>query len=373
MNRPASRDEQTAIWQQLDREHHLHPFSNQAELANKGIRVVTHAEGAYIWDSTGRKLFDGMAGLWSVAIGYGRKELVDAASKQMSELPYYNSFFQCAHPPVIELASTLARLAPAGLKYAFFGNSGSESNDTMIKMVRFFWDVSGKPEKKTIISRKLAFHGSTLAASSLSGLPSMYNRINIPLPLFEHIDPPYWFDDAGGMTPNEFGIAAARKLEHKILDLGPDNVAAFVGEPIQGAGGVIVPPESYWPEIQRICKKYDVLLVADEVICGFGRTGAWFGSNRFGIEPDLMTVAKGISSGYIPISAVLVGPRVSEVLTTMSDDFAHGYTYSGHPVACAVALENIRILEQEGIVENVANNTGPYLQQRSCSGYCRFQ
>ncbi len=364
MNDSMSNADATALWQQVDREHHLHPFTNHAQLAEKGVRVITHADGVFIWDSAGNRLLDGMAGLWSVAIGYGRSELARAADAQLRKLPYYNCFFQSAHPPVIELSQVLARLMPAPLDYAFFANSGSEANDTVVKMVRYYWDVCGKPEKKTIVSRKYAFHGSTLAGSSLSGLQSMYARVNLPLPLFEHVDAPYWYDSSGELSPAEFGFEAAKSLERKILELGTDKVAAFIGEPIQGAGGVIVPPETYWPEIQRICTKYDILLIVDEVICGFGRTGAWFGSERYGIKPDLMTLAKGLSSGYIPIAAVMVGDRVAQVLTTMSDDFAHGYTYGGHPVACAVALENIHIIEQEGLVETVANITGPYLQSR---------
>lgn len=364
MNDPLSTADATARLQQMDRMHHLHPFTNNAALAAKGVRIITGAEGSYIWDSEGNRLLDGMAGLWSVAVGYGRDELAKVAEQQLRKLPYYNCFFQSAHEPVIELSRVLARLTPAPLEYAFFANSGSEANDTIVKMVRYFWDVQGKPEKKTIISRHYAFHGSTLAGSSLSGLPSMYARVNLPLPLFEHVSAPYWYDSDGKLSAEEFGLAAARTLEQKIVELGPEKVAAFIGEPIQGAGGVIVPPDSYWPEVQRICAKYDILLIADEVICGFGRTGAWFGSDRYGIKPDLMTLAKGLSSGYIPISAVMVGGRVAEVLTTMDDDFAHGYTYGGHPVACAVALENIRIIEGEGLVERAANETGPYLQSR---------
>lgn len=364
MSTPLSATESTAIWQQVDREHHIHPFTNHAALAAKGVRIITRADGCYIWDSNGNRLLDGMAGLWSVAVGYGREELAKAAEAQLRKLPYYNCFFQSAHEPVIELSRVLARLTPAPLEYAFFANSGSEANDTIVKMVRYFWDVCGKPDKKTIISRKYAFHGSTLGGSSLSGLTTMYARVNLPLPLFEHIEAPYWYDTDGKLSPAEFGLKAARALEQKILELGPEKVAAFIGEPIQGSGGVIVPPDTYWPEIQRICAKYDILLIADEVICGFGRTGAWFGSDRYGIKPDFMTLAKGLSSGYIPISAVMVGGRVAEVLTTMGDDFAHGYTYGGHPVACAVALENIRIIESEGLVDKVANITGPYLHSR---------
>ena len=354
----------TAYWQALDREHHVHPFTNHAELAAKGVRVVARAEGAYLWDSDGNQLLDGLAGLWSVNIGYGRKELAEAAYRQLLDLPYYNTFFQSTNPPAVELAAKLAELTPGTLNHVFFANSGSEANDSVVKIVRYYWNLYGRPDKKTIIGRRYGYHGVTLAAASLSGLAFMHPQADLPLPGFEHVEAPYWFDQEGGMDPDAFGLHAARSLEDKILELGPDRVAAFIGEPIQGAGGVIVPPASYWPEVQRICAEHDVLLIADEVICGFGRTGAWFGCETLSFTPDLMTVAKGVSSSYVPLSAVLLGDRVAAVLTAADDEFAHGFTYSGHPVACAVALENIRILQDEGIVDTVRQTTGPYLQAR---------
>ena len=354
----------TEYWQALDREHHIHPFTNHAELAAKGARVITRADGVYLWDSDGNRLLDGLAGLWSVNVGYGRKELAEAGYRQLLDLPYYNTFFQTTNPPAAELAAKLAAITPANLNYVFFANSGSEANDSVVKIVRYYWNLCGRPEEKTIIGRRYGYHGVTLAAASLSGLAFMHPQADLPLPGFEHVEAPYWFDHEGDMDPDELGLHAAKALEDKIVELGPDRVAAFIGEPIQGAGGVIVPPATYWPKVQRICTEYDVLLIADEVICGFGRTGPWFGCETFGFTPNLMTIAKGVTSGYMPLSAVLLGDRVADVLTTANDEFIHGFTYSGHPVACAVALENIRILQDEAIVDTVQQTTGPYLQAR---------
>ncbi|WP_020593812.1 aspartate aminotransferase family protein [Kiloniella laminariae] len=354
----------TEYWQGLDREHHLHPFTDAKSLNEKGVRVMTKADGVYLWDSEGNRVLDGMAGLWCVNLGYGRKELVDAAQRQMLELPFYNTFFQTSNIPATELAGLLAEVAPAGMKHAFFANSGSEAVDTAIRMVRRYWQAEGMPERNVIISRNNAYHGSSVAGACLGGMGAMHDQSGLMMPGFEHIMQPYWYQDGGDMSPEEFGLVAARALEERILAVGPEKVAAFIGEPIQGAGGVIVPPDSYWPEIQRICTQYGVLLIADEVICGFGRTGKWFGSQTFGFTPDLMTMAKGMSSGYMPISAVMVGERVANTLIEKSGEFYHGYTYSGHPVAAAVAIENIRILKEERIIERVAEDTGPYFQEK---------
>lgn len=352
----------TEQWQQLDREHHLHPFTDSKSLNAKGSRVITRAEGIYLWDSDGNKIIDGMAGLWCVNVGYGRKELADAAYRQMQELPYYNTFFQTTTMPTTQLSALLAEVTPDGFNHAFFANSGSEANDTIVRMVRRYWDVMGQPKRKTIIARDNAYHGSTMAGASLGGMTYMHEQGELPIPGIDHIMQPYWYHLGGDLTPAEFGLKAARALERKILELGAETIAAFIGEPIQGAGGVIVPPESYWSEIQRICEKYDILLIADEVICGFGRTGNWFGSETFGIKPDLMAIAKGMSSGYMPISAVMVGNKVATVLIEKSGDFNHGFTYSGHPVASAVAIANIELLQREKIVETVGSDTGPYFQ-----------
>ena len=355
----------TAEWRAADLRHHLHPFTDTKALtAEGGSRIMTQADGVYITESEGHRILDAMAGLWCVNVGYGRKELAEAAYRQMMELPYYNTFFKTATPPSIELSEKLAEIAPLGLKRVFYGSSGSDANDTVVRMVRHYWNLMGKPGKKTFISREHAYHGSTMAAASLGGMTSMHAQADLPLPGFEHVMPPYWYDYGGDMTPEEFGIAAAQAIEEKILELGADNVAAFIGEPIQGSGGVLVPPATYWPEVQRICREHDVLLIADEVICGFGRTGHWFACELFGIEPDILTSAKGLTSAYQPLSAVMVGEKVAAGLFDAGGEFAHGYTYSGHPVACAVALENIAIMERENLIEKARTETGPYLQAR---------
>ena len=358
-----NKNPQTLEWQQLSNDHHLAPFSDFKQLKEVGPRIITHAKGVYLWDSEGHKILDGMAGLWCVAIGYGRDELADAASKQMRELPYYNLFFMTAHPPVLELSKVIAEIAPEGMNHVFFTGSGSEGNDTMLRMVRHYWAIKGKPNKKVIISRKNGYHGSTVAGASLGGMTYMHEQGDLPIPGITHIPQPYWFGEGGDMSPEEFGIWAANQLEEKILEIGVDNVGAFIAEPIQGAGGVIVPPDTYWPRIKEILAKYDILFVADEVICGFGRTGEWFGSDFYGLKPDMMTIAKGLTSGYIPMGGLIVRDEVVAVLNE-GGDFNHGFTYSGHPVAAAVALENIRILRDEKIIEKVQAETAPYLQKR---------
>ena len=354
----------TRTLQQLDAAHHLHPFNDNAALAQKGTRILTRGEGAYVWDAEGNQLLDAFAGLWCVNLGYGRKELGEAASKQMTQLAYYNSFFQCTTEPTILLAAKLAELTPGDLNHAFFTNSGSEANDTILRLVRHFWAVQDQPQKNIFIGRHNGYHGTTMAGASLGGMAGMHKQGGLPIPDIHHIDPPFWFADGGDMDPDEYGLVAARRLEAKILELGPERVAAFIGEPIMGAIGVYIPPKTYWPEIERICRKYDVLLVADEVICGFGRTGEWFAADYFGFMPDVMTLAKGITSGYIPLGAAMFNDRVAGVLANQGGELAHGCTYSGHPVCTAVALENIRILQEEKIIETCKTDTAPYLAQR---------
>jgi putrescine aminotransferase len=352
----------TREWQALDRAH-VHPFTDHAQLHRVGPRVITKAEGSYLIDSEGERLLDAFAGLWCVNVGYGRKSIAEVAYKQLLDLPYYNTFFKTTHPPVAELSRILIDMTPKQFNHVFYGQSGSDANDTIVRMVRSYWNLKKQPKKKTIISRINGYHGSTMIAASLGGMSYMHELADLPLPGFVHIRQPYWYSEGADLSPEAFGKLCAQALEEKIQELGPENIAAFIGEPIQGAGGVIIPPQSYWPEIQKICKKHDILLIADEVICGFGRTGYWFASEHFGIEADFMTLAKGITSGYVPLSAIMVADRVADVLNAMGD-FAHGFTYSGHPVACAVAIENIRILKEEKLVDRVHDETGPYLAKK---------
>ena len=360
-----ARRNSTAEWQAQDLAHHLHPFTDQHALPSQGVRVIARAEGTHLYDSDGRRLLDAFAGLWCVNLGYGRKELAKVAYDQMIELPYYNTFFKTTTPPAAELSKILSDMTPKGLDRVFYGLSGSDANDTIARMARHYWNLMGKKTKKTIIGRHNGYHGSTMVAASMGGMSYMHSIADLPLPGFTHIQQPYWYGEGGDLTPAEFGRKAAKALEDKILELGPENCAAFVGEPIQGAGGVIIPPDTYWPEIQRICKQYDLLVIADEVICGFGRTGYWFASEHFKIEPDFMTLAKGLTSGYLPLSAVMVGKRVADVIAgDKGGEFNHGYTYSGHPVSCAVAMENIRLMRDQGLVTRVHNETGPYLAKR---------
>jgi putrescine aminotransferase len=344
----------------IDAAHHLHPFSDMKQLNAKGARVIQRAEGVHIYDSTGKKYLDAFAGLWCVNVGYGRKSIADAAYAQMQELPYYNTFFGTTTEPAALLAQKIASHTGESLKRVFFTNSGSEATDTWFRMARVYWKAQGKPEKTLVIARRNAYHGSTVAGASLGGMKLMHEQGNLPIEGIHHIGQPYWYAEGGDLSPAEFGLKVARELEAKIDELGEDRVAAFVAEPIQGAGGVIVPPETYWPEIARICKARNILLVSDEVICGFGRLGTWFGHQYYGFEPDLAPIAKGLSSGYLPIGGVLVSDRVADVMVEELGDFYHGFTYSGHPVCAAAALENIRIIEEEGLVERVRDDIGPY-------------
>ena len=353
-----------AALRRTDAAHHLHPFSDPRQVRAEGAHVLVRGEGVYVWDADGHRLLDGLAGLWCAALGYSRPELAEAAARQLRTLSYAKSFFGQATPPVAELAGVLAELAPPGLGVAFFASSGSEANETIVRLVRRFWQLEGRPEKRILLTREFAYHGSSVMAASLGGMAAMHAMAGVE-PGVEHVLPPYaWRYARPGESPEAFGRRAADALEERILAIGPERVAAFFGEPLQGAGGVIVPPDSYWPRVQAICRRHDVLLVADEVITGFGRTGRWWGVETFGIErPDFMTLAKAITSGALPLSAVLVGERVA---TRLADGgvLAHGYTYSGHPVACAVALENLRILREEGWVERVGEKTAPYFQRR---------
>jgi putrescine aminotransferase len=355
--------------QAMDSAHFIHPFTDHGDLATRGARVITKAEGIYVWDSEGEKMLDAMSGLWCVNVGYGRKALAEAAYQQMMTLPFYNSFFQTTNVPAVKLATRLAALAPKvdgrSFEHVFYSSSGSESNDSNVRMVRRYWDLLGQPQRKMIISRNNAYHGSTMAGASLGGMSGMHAQGDLPIPNITHIEQPYFFENGlPGETSDEFGVRAAGWLEEKILQVGVDKVAAFIAEPIQGAGGVIIPPATYWPEIQRIVDKYGILLISDEVICAFGRLGHWFAYEKFGYKPDLVTFAKAVTSGYIPLGGVMVGDRVAKVLIEQGGEFNHGYTYSGHPVACAVALANLDVMEAEQLPQRVRGEMGAYLAQR---------
>ncbi|HEY2660474.1 MAG TPA: aspartate aminotransferase family protein [Caulobacteraceae bacterium] len=346
----------------LDVAHHL-PAQQDHKMMQElgGSRIITRAEGSTIYDGDGVALLDGMAGLWCVQVGYGRKELAEAAYEQMLELPYYNTFFKTASPPTVMLATKIAELLGGNLQHVFFNSSGSEAIDTVMRLARYYWQAKGQPERNILIARVNGYHGSTIAGASLGGMKHMHDQGGPWVPGIEHVMQPYPFGEGFGEDPTAFAQRAADAIEQRILEVGPEKVAAVIGEPVQGAGGVIIPPETYWPLVEKICRKYGVLLVCDEVICGFGRLGSWFGFQHYGVKPDLVSMAKGISSGYLPISAVGVADHIVDVLREVGGDFTHGYTYSGHPTAAAVALKNIEIIEREGLVERTKSDTGPYL------------
>jgi putrescine aminotransferase len=345
-----------------DARHHIHPFNDQAALRREGVRVIASADGVWLTDTEGNKFLDAFSGLWNVSVGYGRKAIADAVFKQMQELPFYNTFFKSTHVPAIELAEKLASLAP-GFNRSFFTNSGSEANDTIIRLVRHYWKLKGQPQKEIFIARKNGYHGSTIAGASLGGMGYMHEQGNLPIPGIIHVAQPYWWGEGGDMTEAEFGAYAANEVVRAIDQAGAENVAAFIGEPIQGAGGVIMPPSNYWAIVAKACRERNVLLISDEVICGFGRTGEWFGSNYYGFIPDIMTIAKGITSGYLPMGGVMLADHIGEVIDA-GGDFSHGYTTSGHPACCAAALANLKIIEEEKLVDRVKYRIGPYLAQK---------
>ncbi|MBB6508860.1 MULTISPECIES: aspartate aminotransferase family protein [Rhizobium] len=340
-----------------DKAYHMHSYTNARALERDGALVMERGEGIYVYDNNGKKYIEGMSGLWSVAVGFGENRLVEAATRQMSKLPYYHTFTSRANGPSIELAEKLVQMAPVPMSKAFFTNSGSEANDTAIKMIWYRSNAMGKPEKKKIISRIKGYHGVTAVSASLTGLPNNHRSFDLPLPgIFHTSCPHYRAFKLEGESEAAFVERCAKELEDLILREGPETVAAFIGEPVMGAGGVIVPPAGYWPAIQAILKKYDILFIADEVICGFGRTGNMFGTQTFDLQPDFMTLSKQISSSYQPISALLINENVYAPIADESakiGTFGHGVTAAGHPVAAAVALENIAIIEERDLVGNV--------------------
>ncbi len=348
-NSPASRDINYV----------MHPYTNMEKHKETGPMIIERGQGVHVYDDSGKEYIEAMAGLWCTALGFNEERLIEAASKQMRELPYYHVFASKSTMPVIDLAEMLVEMAPVEMSKAFFCNSGSEANDTVVKLIWYYNNALGRPEKKKIISRIKGYHGVTVASASLTGLP--YNHMDFDLPIANvlHTEcPHYWMFGEEGESEADFATRMAASLEKLILDEGPETIAAFIAEPIMGAGGVIVPPETYFEKVQAVLKKYDILMVADEVICGFGRTGAAWGCDTFGIQPDILSCAKALSSAYLPISAVLVNEKVASVVSKNSGKlgvFGHGYTYSGHPVAAAVALETLKIYEERNLFAHAAS------------------
>jgi L-2,4-diaminobutyrate transaminase len=351
----------------LDKERVLHPATSIADHLKSGPRIITDGAGVTLTDSAGRRYIDAVAGLWCVNIGYGRHEVADAMAAQSRRLAFYHTFSSMSNEPHVRLADRLLGLTPGKMSKVFFSNSGSEANDTQVKLVWYYNNLRGQPKKKKIIARLQGYHGSTVASASLTGLPVFHAAFDLPIAGILHVKPPYHYRDAApGQSEEQYASALAADLEATIQREGPDTVAAFIAEPVMGAGGVLVPPRSYFPKIQEVLRRHDVLMIADEVICGFGRLGRLFGSEVFGIEPDLMTVAKGLTSGYFPVSACFVSEPIWAVLRDASPQtgaFAHGFTYSGHPVGAAAAMANLDILLGEDLVGNSAR-VGEYLQRQ---------
>ena len=347
----------------IDQAHHLHPFTDHGDLHRQGTRIIRSASGCTVIDENDRPLIDALAGLWCVNVGYGRREIADAVYKQMTAVAYYPSFFNTTTEPTILLAGKLAQLAPKGLGHAFFSNSGSEANESALKLIRGYQKLRGKRAKQKIVTRSFAYHGVTLATTSMTGLPSCTEPFDLPLPGFVQVPGPYAYGANNGMTPEQYGEWCLAETERILLKEGPDTIAALFAEPIQGAGGVIVPPPGYLRALRDLCRRHDILFVADEVITAFGRLGTWFASELWNLEPDLIVTAKGITSGYLPLGATLVRDEIAETLTK-GGYLAQGYTYSGHPAATAAALANLEIIAKEKLVERVRDDVGPYFQKK---------
>lgn len=354
---------QLAELRRADAAHFLHPFTDHTDMHREGTHVVRSGSGSHVVDETGRRLLDGLAGLWCVNVGYGRPEIADAIHRQVMELSFYPSFFNSTTEPAIRLAERIASHAPAGMSRVFFSNSGSEANESALKLIRGYNRILGRSEKTKILTRTFSYHGVCLATTSMTGLPSCYEPFGLPLPGFVHVPGPHAYGAQTEMTPEEYGRWCLEETERTIRREGADTIAAFFAEPIQGAGGVIVPPKGHLRELRDLCRRHDILFVADEVITGFGRLGAWFASSLWDLEPDFLTMAKGITSGYVPLGATLVSDPIADVLSK-AGYIAHGFTYSGHPVSAAAAIANIDILEKEKLIDKVRDTTGPHFQKR---------
>jgi putrescine aminotransferase len=349
--------------QEIDERFHIHPFTNHDDMRVHGTHVIVSGSGVFVEDARGRRLLDGLAGLWCVNVGYGRAEIVDAVTSQMRQIAFYPSFFNTTTEPAIRLAERLAKLAPPRLNHTIFCNSGSEANETALKIIRGYWKLRGQPRRTKILSRTFSYHGVTLATTSMTGLPSCTQPFDLPLPGFIHVPGPHAYDAGRESDPVAYGKWCVEETARIISREGAETIGAIFVEPVQGAGGVIPPPAGYLAALRALCREHGILFVADEVITGFGRLGSWFASELWNLDPDLMTLAKGLSSGYLPLGGTMVCDEIAELLLH-GGYFAHGFTYSGHPTSCAAALANLDILENDGLIPRVATNTGPYFQEK---------
>jgi len=352
--------------QNADRRHHLHPFTDHGSLHERGTHILLEGDGVWLTDQSGQRLLDGLAGLWCVNVGYGCERIAEAVAAQIRRLPYYHSFFNSTNEPAIRLAERLAELVPSPLSHAVFSNSGSEANETALKIVRALQHLRGRPEKVKIVSRDYAYHGVTLGTTSLTGLPACRDPFDLPLPGFLHAPAPYTWGASTVLAPEAYGKWCIEQTRALIERENPNTIAAIFAEPVQGAGGVIIPPPGYLCALRDLAREYDLFFVADEVITGFGRLGAWFASSLWELEPDIMTLAKGLTSGYLPMGATLVSEEISDELVC-GGYFAHGFTYSGHPTCAAAALANLDEIEERGLVERVRDDVGPYFEERLAS------
>ena len=350
-----------------DRDHNIHPWTDFASFKEEGSEVMAEAEGVYVYNAEGERYMDGIGGLWCVNIGYGRDEMAQAMADQVRRIPYYSTFTHLTTPPAAELAAKLAELAPASINHVFYGTGGSMANDTAIRVIHFYFNRLGKRTKKKIISRVDAYHGSTYLAMTMTGVKFDHDGFDLAPDLVHYVPAPHTYRRPDGMSVEDFCDEKVADLENKILELGPENVACFIAEPIMGGGGVIVPPPGYHARTKAVCEKYEVLYISDEVVTGFGRLGHFFASEPvFGITPDIITSAKGLTSGYIPHSATLFSDEIYEVISVPQSDgalFTHGFTYAGHPVSCAAALKNIEIMEREDLCGHV-REVGPYFEEQ---------